>query len=64
VGRIEEMSNITLLWEQAAQRDDLWEQARYEKFAELLIQECLSNLHLHGYDDALNQIKQHFKIEK
>jgi hypothetical protein len=55
---------ITKLWEDAAQRDDIWEQARYEKFAELLIQECLSNLHLHGYDDALNQIKQHFEIKE
>jgi hypothetical protein len=58
------MSNITLLWEQAAQRDDLWEQARYEKFAELLIEECLSTLHLHGYDDALNQIKEHFRVKE
>ena len=64
MGRVKEMSSITLLWEQAAQRDDIWGQARYEKFAELLIQECLSNLHLHGYDDALIQIKQHFEIKE
>lgn len=35
-----------------------------EKFAELLIGECLSTLHLHGYDDASNQIKEHFGVEK
>ena len=32
-------------------------------FAELLIQECISNLCLHGYDDAMNQIKEHFGVE-
>ena len=31
---------ITTLWEQSAQRDDLWAQARYEKFAELIVREC------------------------
>jgi hypothetical protein len=31
---------ITTLWEQSAQRDDLWSQARYEKFAELIVREC------------------------
>mgnify|MGYP000116761080 CR=1 FL=1 len=35
----------------------------YKKFAELIVEECMSNLHLHGYDDAMNQIKQHFGIE-
>ena len=32
-------------------------------FAELIVKECMSNLHLNGYDDALNQVKQHFEIE-
>ena len=31
---------VKLLWESAAQRDDLWDQARYEKFAELIVREC------------------------
>jgi hypothetical protein len=31
---------IKTMWETAAQRDDLWAQARYEKFAELIVQEC------------------------
>ena len=35
-----------------------------EKFAELIIQECMSNLYLHGYDDARAQIKQHFGVEE
>jgi hypothetical protein len=35
----------------------------YQKFAELIVAECMSNLHLHGYDDAMNQIKQHFEVE-
>ena len=34
-----------------------------EKFAKLIVAECMSNLHLHGYDDAMNQIKQHFEVE-
>jgi hypothetical protein len=33
-----------------------------EKFAELIIEECMSNLHLNGYDDAMNQIKNHFGV--
>ena len=33
-----------------------------EKFAELIIQECMSNLYLHGYDDARAQIKEHFGV--
>ena len=33
-----------------------------QKFAELIIQECMSNLYLHGYDDARAQIKEHFGV--
>ena len=35
-----------------------------EKFAKLIIQECMSNLYLHGYDDARAQIKEHFGVEE
>ena len=35
-----------------------------EKFAELIVGECMSNLYLHGYDDARQQIKQHFGVEE
>ena len=34
------------------------------KFAELIVQECMSELYLHGYDDARTQIKQHFGVEE
>jgi hypothetical protein len=35
-----------------------------EKFAELIVQECMSNLYLHGYDDAVVQIQKHFGVEE
>ena len=33
-----------------------------QKFAKLIVRECMSNLYLNGYDDAMMQIKQHFGI--
>ena len=33
------------------------------KFAELLVQDCIDNLYLNGYDDAMMQIKKHFGVE-
>ena len=44
-------------------RRDKWEHCM-EKFAELIVKECMSNLYLNGYDDAMNQIKQHFGVEE
>ena len=48
-----------------------WEPRQYgpawfnsTKFAELIVRECMSNLYLHGYDDARAQIKQHFGVEE
>jgi hypothetical protein len=48
-----------------------WEVRQYNppwfnatKFAELIVEECMSNLYLHGYDDARAQIKQHFGVEE
>jgi len=35
-----------------------------EKFAELIIRECMSNLYLNGYDDAMIQIQKHFGVEE
>jgi hypothetical protein len=35
-----------------------------QKFAELVVRECMSNLYLNGYDDAMMQIKQHFGVER
>ena len=34
-----------------------------EKLAELIVKECMSNLYLNGYDDAVMQIKKHFGVE-
>jgi hypothetical protein len=35
-----------------------------EKFAELIIEQCVDNLFLHGYDDAANQVIKHFDFKK
>jgi hypothetical protein len=40
-----------------------WE-AALEKYAELVVKECMSNLYLNGYDDAMMQIKEHFGIKE
>jgi len=34
------------------------------KFAELIVRECMSNLYLNGYDDAMMQIKEHFGVKE
>jgi len=34
-----------------------------EKFAELIVRECMSNLYVNGYDDAMIQIQNHFGVE-
>ena len=34
-----------------------------EKFARLIVKECMYNLYLNGYDDAMNQIRQHFGVK-
>jgi len=35
-----------------------------EKFAELIVKECMTNLYLNGYDDAMIQIQKHFGVEE
>jgi hypothetical protein len=35
-----------------------------EKFAELIVKECMSNLYLNGYDDAMIQVQRHFGVEE
>ena len=37
---------------------------RIEKFAELIVKECITNLYLNGYDNAMIQIQKHFGVEK
>ena len=39
-------------------------QVDQQLFAELIVEECMSNLHLNGYDDAMNQVKQHFGVKE
>ena len=65
------MTRIQELAEQAKNsipKDSLgvteWIAAYNQKFAELIVRECMSNLYLHGYDDARTQIKQHFGVEE
>jgi hypothetical protein len=38
-------------------------QVDQQLFAKLIVEECMSNLHLNGYDDAMNQVKQYFGVE-
>jgi hypothetical protein len=35
----------------------------FNKFAELIVKECMSNLYLNGYDDAMIQVQRHFGVE-
>jgi len=36
---------------------------RIDQLAGLIVRECIYNLYLNGYDDAMNQIKEHFGIK-
>jgi hypothetical protein len=36
---------------------------KLQKFAELLVRECMSTLYLNGHDDAMIQIKEHFGVD-
>ena len=33
------------------------------KFTQAIAQDCMSNLYLNGYDDAMMQIKEHFGVK-
>lgn len=33
-----------------------------QQFAQLIVRECMTNLYLNGYDDAMAQIQSHFEI--
>lgn len=33
------------------------------KFAELIIKDCIYNLYINGYDDAMVQIQQHYGVK-
>jgi hypothetical protein len=53
-------NTITKLWEDAAQRDDIWEQARYEKFAELIIKECARVARATSFPDTDVEVRKTF----
>ena len=36
---------------------------RIDQLTDLIVRECMHNLYLNGYDDAMNQIKDHFGIK-
>jgi len=36
---------------------------RIDQLTNLIIRECMHNLYINGYDDAMNQIKEHFGVE-
>ena len=36
---------------------------RIDQLADLIVRECMYNLYLNGYNDAMNQIKEHFGIK-
>lgn len=44
--------------------DHQGEQFDPERFAELIVRECMTNLYLNGYDDAMIQIEKHFGVEE
>jgi hypothetical protein len=35
----------------------------YQQFAELIVRDCMYNLYINGYDDAMNQIQQHYGVK-
>jgi hypothetical protein len=37
---------------------------RANKLVELMVKECMTNLYLNGYDDAMIQIQKHFGVEE
>jgi len=39
-----------------------WTYFDTEKFAQLIVQECMSKLYLNGYDDAMIQLQKDFGL--
>ena len=57
---------IKELWEQAAQRDDIMDEKRYEYFAELLIRDCakqVNHIHKQGGSTWGEVILNHYKLK-
>ena len=65
--KIKMNARINKLWELAAQRNDVMDQTRHERFAESIIRECASIVDNHGrwilYDKLAVKIKKDFGIE-
>jgi len=55
---------IKTMWETAAQRDDLWDQARYEKFAELIVRQCAGIADTAEPFQSSDLILKHFGVEE
>lgn len=62
---------IEILFKQAGGYVEVDDQGNYftytqdfdpEKFADLIVRQCMSNLYLNGYDDAMMQIQNHFGV--
>ena len=43
---------------------DEYDREAIMQFGDLIVKECIANLELNGYDDAANQIKQYFGVNK
>ena len=41
--------------------DSIFVSLAVSKFAEQIVQDCVNTLHNNGYDDAANQLTEHFK---
>ena len=44
--------------------DDLYDLEWEQKFAELIVRECVNLLEFHGFDDAVSYIKCDFGVEE
>ena len=38
--------------------------SKIEKFAELIVRDCVNTLYQHGWTDAANDMKEHFGVEE
>jgi hypothetical protein len=63
---IEMNERIKLLWEQSAQRDDIHNVTRQEKFAELIVQECCDIVEKNLYQNigwnTSRAVRRHFGL--
>ena len=54
------IGNLWIGWEE---KNPGWEDCRDQKFAELIVRECMDNLAWHGHDEAVSQLEW-FKLNK